>query len=82
VPTRNVVLTDYQADLVERLVSSGRYQSASEVLREGLRLVVTSGPKTVVIERFENRVPQPSAAASTSGGIVGIDCRADGDRRI
>ena len=38
-PTRNVVLTDYQTDLVERLVSSGRYQNASEVLREGLRLV-------------------------------------------
>ena len=38
-PTRNVVLTDYQAELVERLVSSGRYQNASEVLREGLRLV-------------------------------------------
>jgi antitoxin ParD1/3/4 len=38
-PTRNVVLTEYQAKLVERLVSSGRYQNASEVLREGLRLV-------------------------------------------
>jgi antitoxin ParD1/3/4 len=38
-PTKNVVLTDYQAELVERLVSSGRYQNASEVLREGLRLV-------------------------------------------
>jgi antitoxin ParD1/3/4 len=38
-PTRNVVLTDYQAELVERLVLSGRYQNASEVLREGLRLV-------------------------------------------
>ena len=38
-PTRNVVLTDYQADLVERLVSSGRYQNASEVLRDGLRLI-------------------------------------------
>ncbi len=38
-PTRNVVLTDHQADLVERLVESGRYQNASEVLREGLRLV-------------------------------------------
>jgi antitoxin ParD1/3/4 len=38
-PTRNVVLTDYQTELVERLVSSGRYQNASEVLREGLRLV-------------------------------------------
>ena len=38
-PTRNVVLTNYQADLVERLVASGRYQNASEVLREGLRLI-------------------------------------------
>ena len=38
-PTRNVVLTDYQADFVEKLVASGRYQNASEVLRDGLRLV-------------------------------------------
>ncbi len=38
-PTRNVVLTDHQANLVEQLVASGRYQNASEVLREGLRLV-------------------------------------------
>ncbi|UCV16698.1 type II toxin-antitoxin system ParD family antitoxin [Quatrionicoccus australiensis] len=38
-PTRNVVLTDHQARLVEQLVSSGRYQNASEVLREGLRLI-------------------------------------------
>ena len=38
-PTRNVVLTPHQADLVERLVASGRYQNASEVLREGLRLI-------------------------------------------
>jgi len=38
-PTRNVVLTDHQASLVEKLVTSGRYQNASEVLREGLRLV-------------------------------------------
>lgn len=38
-PTRNVVLTDHQAQLVERLVGSGLYQNASEVLREGLRLL-------------------------------------------
>ena len=37
--TRNVVLTDHQEELIEGLVSSGRYQNASEVLREGLRLV-------------------------------------------
>lgn len=38
-PTRNVVLTDHQAELIEKLVDSGRYQNASEVLREGLHLV-------------------------------------------
>lgn len=38
-PTRNVVLTDHQADMVDHLVTSGRYQNASEVLRSGLRLV-------------------------------------------
>jgi antitoxin ParD1/3/4 len=38
-PTRNVVLTDRQEKLIDKLVGSGRYQNASEVLREGLRLV-------------------------------------------
>ncbi len=36
-PTRNVVLTDHQAALLDRLVASGRYQNASEAMREGLR---------------------------------------------
>ncbi|MEB2844805.1 type II toxin-antitoxin system ParD family antitoxin [Rhizobiales bacterium RZME27] len=38
-PTRNVVLTDHDADVIDRLVKSGRYQNASQVLGEGLRLV-------------------------------------------
>ena len=38
-PTRNVVLTGHQQQFVEHMVASGRYQNASEVLREGLRLV-------------------------------------------
>jgi antitoxin ParD1/3/4 len=33
------VLTEHQAAFVEQLVESGRYQNASEVLREGLRLI-------------------------------------------
>lgn len=37
--TRNVVLSQHQHELVESLVASGRYQNASEVLREGLRLL-------------------------------------------
>jgi len=39
VPTLNIVLNNHQANVVEQLVSSGRYQNASEVLREGLRLI-------------------------------------------
>ncbi len=38
-PTRNVVITEHQAELIEKLVDSGHYQNASEVLREGLRLI-------------------------------------------
>ena len=38
-PTRNVVLTDRQSEFIAKLVSSGSYQNASEVLREGIRLV-------------------------------------------
>lgn len=37
--TRNVVLTETQSDLVDRLIASGRYQNASEALRAGLRLL-------------------------------------------
>lgn len=37
--TRNVVLTDQQEKLLSDLVSSGRFQNASEVLRAGVRLL-------------------------------------------
>jgi antitoxin ParD1/3/4 len=37
-PTRNVVLTERQERFIEALVESGRYQNASEGLRDGLRL--------------------------------------------
>lgn len=37
--TRNVVLTEHQEQLIASLVKAGTYQNASEVLREGLRLI-------------------------------------------
>jgi antitoxin ParD1/3/4 len=38
-PTRNINLTDHFDNFVERQVSSGRYQNASEIVREALRLL-------------------------------------------
>ena len=38
-PTRNVNLTEPQDRFVGAAVAGGRYQNASEVLREGLRLL-------------------------------------------
>ncbi len=67
-PTRNVVLTDHQAELVDRLVSGGRYQNASEVLRDGLRLV----------EREESE-SQARLAALREAARVGI---ADSDMEV
>ena len=37
--TKNVVLSGHHAGFVDGLVESGRYQNASEVLREGLRVL-------------------------------------------
>lgn len=61
-PTRNVVLTNHQASFVEQLVASGRYQNASEVLREGLRL----------IERREQE-EEARLAALRNATRVGVD---------
>lgn len=38
-PTRNVSLTEHQDRFVDAAIADGRYQNASEVLREGLRLL-------------------------------------------
>lgn len=38
-PTRNVVRTERQEEFIEGLVKSGRYENASDVLRDGLRLM-------------------------------------------
>ncbi len=64
-PTRNVVLTDQQAELVERLVESGRYQNASEVLRDGLRLLQRRElEETVKLEALRSALDEAEAAVA------------------
>lgn len=38
-PTRNVNLTEHFDRLIEKAVASGRYGNASEMIRDGLRLL-------------------------------------------
>lgn len=64
-PTRNVVLTDHQAQLVDQLVRCGRYQNASEVLREGLRLVER--------RESEDQLRLEALRAAAKVGIDGIE---------
>ena len=66
-PTRNVVLTDRQAEMVARLVESGCFQNASEVMRHGLRLVERE--QTEAEARLEAlRRAVDSAAAGLAAG--------------
>lgn len=47
--TRNVVLTEAQSAMIDRLVASGRYQNASEALRAGLRLLEREEDETELL---------------------------------
>jgi antitoxin ParD1/3/4 len=62
--TRNVVSTEHQEKLIEGLVSSGRYQNASEVLREGLRLIES--------RRAEDRARLKALRAAARAGIADV----------
>ena len=69
-PTRNVVLTERQDNLIDTLVRSGRYQNASEVMREGLRMI-------------ENREAEDAAKleALRNAAQIGLDGLARGEFR-
>jgi len=64
-PTRNVVLTERHEKIIETLVASGRYQNASEVLREGLRLLEQ--------REAENEAKLAALRAAAQAGFADID---------
>lgn len=92
-PTRNVVLGQQQHELVNQLVASGRYQNASEVLREGLRLLeqrdAEDAARLAVLRAAADRGWADLAAgryvdvddAGLDDAIAGIGARAVADRR-
>ena len=56
-PTRNVNLTPHLASFIDASVASGRYQNASEVVREGLRLLEHhQHEQTLKLERLREAV--------------------------
>jgi len=67
-PPRNVVLTDSQTALIERLIADGRYQNASEVLRAGLRLLEREEAEmTALRARLAAGLEEARAGALTEG---------------
>ncbi len=81
-PTRNVVLTDHQAELVERLLASGRYQNASEVLREGLRLLESREAEEKVRLKALREAARIGAADIDAGRFRGFESRAALSRHL
>ena len=73
-PTRNVVLTDHQTQFVERLVASGRYQNASEVLRDGLRLVEQREDERANRLRVLREAVATGVADIDAGRYTVLDC--------
>jgi antitoxin ParD1/3/4 len=72
-PTRNVVLTEHQEEVIDALVGSGRYQNASEVLREGLRLVEQRAAEDDAKLEFLRKAADVGFGALDRGEFKGFD---------
>jgi antitoxin ParD1/3/4 len=67
-PTRNVVITDHQAAFLDSLVAEGRYQTVSEAMREGLRILETEETE---LQRLRASVLESLAAIERGEGTTG-----------
>lgn len=72
-PTRNVVLTAHHESVIEDLVASGRYQNASEVLREGVRLVEQREAEDALKLQALRRAVQVGIDALDRGDALAFD---------
>lgn len=68
----NVHLTDELEKLVQTKVKSGRYNSASEVVREALRLMEQKDElRTIQLQELRNRIDKGLAQAERGEGVDG-----------
>lgn len=66
---RNVALTREQNAMIDRLVKSGRYASASEVVRDGLRLLQRE-EEARLLEKYLYKGLLPSEEAPISPSVL------------
>ena len=72
-PTRNVVLTEHHEKVIADLVASGRYQNASEVLREGVRLIEERDARDAAKLKLLQEAAQAGFADFDAGRFIEID---------
>ena len=72
-PTRNVVLTEHHERVIAELVASGRYQNASEVLREGLRLIEERDSRDAAKLKILQEAARAGFADFDAGRFVELD---------
>lgn len=66
--SRNISLTDHHDDLIEAKIQAGEYANASEVVREGLRLIQERDQELAArVDAIKSRV------------VVGLEQAARGD---
>lgn len=74
-PTRNVSLTSEQNAFIEKLVQAGEYQSASEAVRDALRVLQQRRREDAVKLRALRAQLQAGLDALERGDFVQIDER-------
>ncbi|MBP1804985.1 type II toxin-antitoxin system ParD family antitoxin [Rubellimicrobium aerolatum] len=67
-PTRNVVLTDHLAGVVDGLVAKGRYQNASEAIRAGVRLLEDDEARMDALAERLHRAHERAVAGERAPG--------------
>ena len=71
--TRNLVLTQHLDEFIDHLVASGRYQNASEVMREGLRLMEEREAINAEKLRVLRAEIAIGVAEADAGNVTGFD---------